>query len=93
MKLICKLLYAPISIAVSLLTWVCAGLIACTVFAFRLASGILSALALLVLFAVSVKNGLIPLVIAFLISPMGVPALAVWLLAGVESLNKRIREI
>lgn len=77
---ILKILFAPLSLALTLFTWLCAGLISCSAFVFKLASALLSLLAVAVLITYSIKNGIILLVIALLISPLGFPMLAVWLL-------------
>ena len=91
MKLILKALAAPITPTISLLVWICAGLISCTAFVFKLASAILSVLAILVMLTVSLKNGIILLVIAFLVSPVGIPMLAVKLLGALQSINTSLR--
>ena len=90
MKLILKAVAAPITLTISLLVWICAGLISCTVFVYKLASAILSVLAILVMLTVSVKNGIILLIIAFLVSPVGVPMLTVKLLGGLLGGLQRI---
>jgi len=84
MKLILKALVAPIALTISLLVWLCAGLISCTAFVFKLVSAILSVLAILVMLTVSLKNGIILLVIAFLVSPVGIPLLAVKMLGALQ---------
>ena len=71
MKLIFKILTAPVTLAIDLFTLVCIGLISFSAFFLRLASGIVGILGILVLVTYSVKNGLILLTIAFLVSPMG----------------------
>lgn len=76
---ILKILFAPVSLVLTLFTWLCAGLISCSAFVFKLASALLSLLAVAVLITYSVKNGIILLVIALLISPLGLPMLAVWI--------------
>ena len=68
---ILKILFASLSLILSLFVWLCAGLLSCSGFVFKLASGLLSLLAFAVLITYSVKNGIILLVLAFLISPMG----------------------
>ena len=88
---ILKILFAPVSLALTLFTWLCAGLISCSAFVFKLASGLLSLLAVAVLITYSVKNGIILLVIALLISPLGLPMLAVWLLGKLQSTNAAVR--
>ena len=67
---ILKILFAPLSLILSLFVWLCAGLLSCSGFVFKLASGLLSLLAFAVLITYSVKNGIILLVLAFLISPI-----------------------
>jgi len=86
-----KLFVAPIILIISLLVWLCAGLISCTAFVFKITSAILSVLAILVMLTVSVKNGIILLVIAFLVSPVGIPMLAVKLLGALQSINTSLR--
>lgn len=88
---ILKILFAPVSLALTLFTWLCAGLISCSAFVFKLASAPLSLLAVAVLITYSVKNGIILLLIAFLISPLGLPMLAVWLLGKLQSTNAAVR--
>lgn len=88
---ILKILFAPVSLVLSLFIWLCAGLISCTSFIFKLASGLLSLLAVAVLITYSVKNGIILLLIAFLVSPMGLPMLAVWLLGKLQGANAAIK--
>ena len=93
MKVFLKILLAPVSLMISLFVWLCAGLISCSTVIFKLASGILTLFALLVLVTYSVKNGIILLVIALLVSPVGLPLIAVRLLDGLVSLNSRIKMI
>ena len=88
---ILKILFAPVSLALTLFTWLRAGLISCSAFVFKLASAPLSLLAVAVLITYSVKNGIILLLIAFLISPLGLPMLAVWLLGKLQSTNAAVR--
>lgn len=89
---ILKILFAPVSLLLSLFICLCAGLISCTSFVFKLASGLLSLLAVAVLITYSVKNGIILLLIAFLVSPMGLPMLAVWLLEKLQGANAAIKD-
>lgn len=89
---ILKILFAPVSLLLSLFICLCAGLISCTSFVFKLASGLLSLLAVAVLITYSVKNGIILLLIAFLVSPMGLPMLAVWLLGKLQGANAAIKD-
>ena len=85
------ILFAPVSLALTLFIWLCVGLISCSVFVFKLASALLSLLAVAALITYSVKNGIIILVIAFLISPLGLPMLAVWLLGKLQGANMAMK--
>jgi hypothetical protein len=55
---ILKILFAPLSLILSLFVWLCAGLLSCSGFVFKLASGLLSLLAFAVLITYSAKNGI-----------------------------------
>ncbi|MGN1027897.1 MAG: CD1845 family protein [Faecousia sp.] len=91
MKILLKILLAPVTMLVSLFIWLCAGLISCSAFVFKIASALLSILAVAVMITYSVKNGAILLVLAFLISPMGLPMLAVWILGKLQGVNAAMK--
>ena len=91
MKLILKILTAPVTLLISLFVWLCAGLISCSAIVFKIASALLTLAALAVLFLSSVRNGIILLTLAFLVSPVGLPLLAVKLLGGLQSVNGRLK--
>ena len=69
---ILRILFAPLSLILSLFVWLCAGLLSCSGFVFKLASGLLSLL-------------------AFLISPMGLPMLAVQGLGKLQDVNSAMK--
>ena len=92
MKLLLKILVWPVTLALSVFTSVCLFLFSRAAFLLGLASTLLSALALLVLLAGSPKNAVIVMVIAFLISPYGLPMLAARLIGGVASVNAAIKD-
>ena len=87
MKAILKVLTFPIVLILDLFTWICVGLISCSAILFKLASAILAILAVAVLITYSVQNGLILLTLAFLVSPLGLPMIAVWLLTGLQKIS------
>lgn len=93
MNLIFKILTAHVVLVIDLFTLVCIGLISFSVFFLRLASGIVGILGILVLVTYSVKNGLILMTIAFLVSPMGLLLLAVWILSILQSISRFIKAI
>lgn len=55
---ILKILFAPLSLILSLFVWLCAGLLSCSGFVFKLASGLLSLLAIAAMITYSVKTAL-----------------------------------
>ena len=57
-----------------------------------LLSTVIALLGVAVLLTYSQKNGAILLVMAFLISPMGLPLAAIWLLGKVQSLKFAIQD-
>ena len=93
MKAILKVLTFPIVLILDLFTWICVGLISCSAILFKLASAILTILAVAVLITYSVQNGLILLTLAFLVSPLGLPMIAVWLLGGLQKISGSIKSM
>lgn len=92
MKILMKLLAAPVVLVLMLFVWVCSALLYCSAFVFGLTGTIIGLLGLAVLVTYSVKNGIILLVIAFLASPMGLPMAAAWLLGKVQDLRYAIQD-
>ena len=84
MRAIIKLLTLPIVLTIDVFTWICVGMISCSAILFRLSSSILSVLAIAVFLTYSPKNGLILLVLAFLVSPIGLPLAAVKILGFLQ---------
>ena len=75
---------APIVVALTLFVWICLGLVYVSGLVLGLISMILALLGVAVLITYSPQNGLILLLMAFLISPMGLPLAAIWLLGKVQ---------
>ena len=90
LKLSLQVLAAPVVLALALFTWVCFGLLYVSSFIFGLASTVVALLGIAVLVTYSPKNGIILLVIAFLVSPVGLPMAAVWLVGKVQDLRYMI---
>ena len=61
-------------------------------FVFGLAGRIIGLLGIAVLITYSVRNGITLLVIAFLVSPVGIPMAAVWLLGKVQAVRYAIQD-
>ena len=92
MRLILKILAAPIVVALTLFVWICSGLLYVSAFVFGLAGTVVAILGVAVLVTYSPKNGIILLIIAFLVSPMGLPMAAAWLLGKMEDLRYAIQD-
>ena len=93
MKWILKLLTAPVVLLIDLFTLACMGIISCSAILLRIISGSIALLGLAVLVTYSPKNGLILLIIAFLLGPMGLPMFAVWILGILQSISHFIKSI
>ena len=74
------------------ITWVCFGLLYVSSFIFGLASTVVALLGIAVLVTYSPQNGVILLVIAFLVSPLGLPMAAAWLVGKVQDLRFAIQD-
>ena len=61
-------------------------------FIFGLVSTVVALLGIAVLVTYSPQNGVILLVIAFLVSPLGLPMAAVWLVGKVQDLRYAIQD-
>ena len=92
LKLGLKILAAPVVLALMLFTWVCFGLLYVSSFIFGLASTLVALLGIAVLVTYSPQNGVILLVIAFLVSPVGLPMAAAWLVGKVQDLRYAIQD-
>lgn len=87
MRFLLKVLAAPIVVVLTVFVWLCVGVLYCVSMVTGLAGWIIGFLGLAVLLTYSVQNGIILLVIAFLLSPLGLPSAALWLLGKVQDLR------
>lgn len=79
-----RILFLPILLFLKIVFWLCSGLLCMAEWIFGLVSGVLFVLSILGMIWVSVPQGIVMLVIAFLISPYGIPMLAVKLVVLAE---------
>ena len=93
LKLILKIVSAPVVLLLTLAIWICVGLVYVSGLVLSLASMVFVLLGVAVLVTYSPQNGLILLVIAFLLSPFGLPKLAFWLLGKVQDLKFAIQDL
>ena len=90
LKCLLMIVTAPVFLVLTLFVWLCTGLIYISGLVLGLLSTVIALLGVAVLITYSPQNGAILLVIAFLISPMGLPLAAIWLL-GKDFLYTLIR--
>jgi hypothetical protein len=93
MKLILKIVVAPVVLLLTVAIWICVGLVYVSGLVLGLLSMVIALLGVAVLVTYSPQNGLILLLIAFLISPFGLPQLAFWLLGKVQHLKFAIQDL
>lgn len=87
MKYLVKILLAPLRLVIWLFIRLFALVTYISSYVFGIAGALVSVLAVAVLLTTSVKNGLILLAIAFLVSPIGLPMLAVKLVGLLDRLG------
>ena len=80
------------TLVLTLFVWLCTGLIYISGLVLGLLSTVIALLGVAVLITYSPQNGAILLIMAFLISPMGLPLAAIWLLGKVQSLKFAIQD-
>ena len=93
LKLLLKILVAPVILALTLFVWLCAGLVYLSGLVLGLISMVIALLGVAVLLPCSLQNGIILLVMAFLISLFGLPMAAIWLLGKVQDLKFVIQDL
>ena len=90
MRLLLKILAVPIIAALTLFVWLCSAILYCSAYVLGLAGSLLGLLAILVIVLDSVKNGLLLRLVAYMVSPLGLPMAAAWLLARVQDVKYAI---
>ncbi len=84
MKFILKILFAPVIVILAVIIWLSALMLKLSAWVFGIIGTILGVLGLAVLLLDSVTNGIIILVIAFLVSPVGLPMVAAWTIGQMQ---------
>ena len=92
LKCLLMIVTAPVILVLTLFVWLCMGLIYISCLVLGLLSTVIALLGVAVIITYSPQNGVILLVIAFLISPMGLPLAAIWLLGKVQDLKYAIQD-
>ena len=92
MKFVLKILFAPVIAVLVVLVSALALILSLSAWVFGIASTILGILGLAVLLLDNAANGVIILVIAFLVSPIGLPMLAAWMLGQIQRFRYFIQD-
>ena len=92
LKCLLMIITAPVILVLTLFVWLCMGLIYISGLVLGLLSTVIALLGVAVIITYSPQNGVILLVIAFLISPMGLPLAAIWMLGKVQDLKYAIQD-
>ena len=93
LKLLLKILMTPVILSLTLFVWICVGIVYISGLVLGLISMVVALLGVAVLITYSLQNGIILLVVAFLISPYGLPMAAIWLLGKVQDLKFTIQDL
>lgn len=92
MRFILKILFAPIIAALAIVIWFFAFLLSLSAALLGIVSAILGFFGIFILFADSVSYGVGLLILAFLVSPYGLPMLAAWLLGQLQRLRYAVQD-
>lgn len=92
MRLIFKLLAFPFVLATGVLYLVCRFVVVASGAVLEILSGIIFLASLVLFFTAGVWAGIAWLVIAFLISPYGLPMAATWLVGMLGGANRALRD-
>ena len=92
LKLLLKIAVAPVILVLTVFIWLCAGLVYVSGLVLGLISMVFVLLGVAVLITYSPQNGIILMILAFLISPFGLPKAAIWLLGKVQDLKYAIQD-
>ena len=90
-RFLLKIVMAPVVLLLTIGVWVCVGLVYVSGLVLGLLSSALAFLGVCLLVIGPRHNGVIVLVIAFLLSPYGLPLAAIWLLGKVQDLKFAIQ--
>lgn len=84
MKFILKILFAPVIAVLAIAIWIFALMLRLSAWVFGIAGTVLGILGLITLLFINTTNGIIILVFAFLVSPVGLPMLAAWTIGQMQ---------
>lgn len=94
MRILLKILLFPITLALSIILLICQFICIFSSMLLSILAFLLFALGLAaMMFLGDTKEGLKAILIAYLISPYGIPMLAAWLIGTMSGINERLKAI
>jgi len=91
MRIILKIIAAPFVVVLTILWAIMVFLFCWAETILKFLSGIAGLIAIIMLIAGQTQGGIVFGVIAFLISPIGIPAIAKWLIDKIDDLNATLK--
>lgn len=88
-----RILFLPILLTLKILFWICSGILCLSEWIFSLAGTVLLMLGLYSLIFEACMQGLAVILIAFLVSPFGLPMLAMKLVFLIGTAGDKLKEI
>ena len=92
MRFLLKVLAAPVLLVLVVIVWLCSALLFCSAYVLGLAGILLGIVGVAALILHSVRYGLLLLLTAFLVSPLGLPMAAALVLARLQDLRYAIQD-
>jgi hypothetical protein len=92
MRVLLKILAAPLVAVLAIIIWIFAFLLNLSSVVFGIIGTLTGIVGVIILLTDSDTNGIIVLVIAFLVCPLGLPMLAAWLLGQLQRLRYAIQD-
>ena len=92
MRLLLRILAALVVVILTLFVWICSAILYCSVYLLGLAGSLVGLMALVMFISGSARNAILLLIPAYLISPLGLPMAAAWLMARVQDLRYEIMD-
>ena len=92
LKLLLKIVVAPVILVLTLFVWLCTWMVYLSGMVLGLISTFFALCGVFMLIVGPRQNGIIALILAFLISPFGLPMAAIWLLGKVQDLKFAIQD-
>ena len=87
-----RIICLPIVVALKLVFWICSGILCMTEWVFGLAAGLLALVGIYTLFFDSISYGIGLLVAALIVSPFGLPMLALKVVMLVDTAGEVIQD-